>query len=223
MPLGFTSEVVLEDAVGPNTTQQNLCIVGQGVNYNSVVAEKVLKGSIGSIDELQNGPVLSVTQLGNTPVTNDYVQNTDYTVDTVDTPGNINWSANDVLLPPTFNAPTQQAGGSFAANTYYWVVTAVNGNGETIASTQATLAVSLNNEVLLSWNTIAGATSYNLYRSTSSGSYVSPALVATGIRATNYTDTGAALSAGAPPNSSTAYKQPVPGTYYYVTYTYLKP
>jgi formylglycine-generating enzyme required for sulfatase activity len=67
--------------------------------------------------------------------------------------------------------------------TYYYVVTAVNAGGESIASTQASampqvpapsapIGVSTsagNVQVTISWSGVSGATSYNLYWSTSSG------------------------------------------------------
>jgi uncharacterized protein YjdB len=67
--------------------------------------------------------------------------------------------------------------------TYYYVVTAVNASGESSASTQVSAvpqvsatgaptgvsAASGNAQVTLSWQAVSGATSYNLYYSTTSG------------------------------------------------------
>ena len=74
------------------------------------------------------------------------------------------------------------------STTYYYIVTAVNSVGESVASVQAAAttlakvpsptvpgaptgvsAAGGTNQVTISWSTVAGASSYNLYRSTTSG------------------------------------------------------
>ncbi|HEX9045813.1 MAG TPA: cellulase family glycosylhydrolase, partial [Verrucomicrobiae bacterium] len=55
-------------------------------------------------------------------------------------------------------------------------------------------ATMTNNQITLSWAASSGATTYNLYRATQSGSESSVAPVVTGITGTSYTDTG--LSGG---------------------------
>jgi hypothetical protein len=93
------------------------------------------------------------------------------------------------------------AGGSLTVATpYYYVVTAVNGSGaETAESAQATVTPTTGNQTVnLSWAAVAGAVSYKVYRSTTTGSFVDPALA--GTPPTNSaSDNGVALSAGAPP------------------------
>lgn len=74
--------------------------------------------------------------------------------------------------------------GLTAATTYYYVVTAVNAAGESAQSTQVsastsspavlpaptgTAAVAGDGQVSISWNAVTGATSYNLYWSTTTG------------------------------------------------------
>jgi len=87
--------------------------------------------------------------------------------------------------------------------TYYYVVTALNASGESGNSPQASATPSLsppaapsnltasagNLEVMLNWSAASGAATYNLKRGTmNGGSY--DTLVASGITATSYTDTG---------------------------------
>jgi fibronectin type 3 domain-containing protein len=115
------------------------------------------------------------------------------------------------------NSPAVQTGLS-DSTTYYYIVTAVNSVGESLASVQVaatTLAsvpaptapavptgVSASggaNQVTISWSAVSGATSYNLYRSTTSGVTTSTGTKIAGVTS-SYVNTG--LSAGA--------------TYYYV-------
>lgn len=99
---------------------------------------------------------------------------------------------------------TSGSGGTFAANTYYWVLTATNVYGQTIASNQVTAAISANGTQVINWSAVTGATGYKLYRSTTSGVYTGSARVALLGAVTTYTDTGTALAAEAPPAIATA-------------------
>jgi fibronectin type 3 domain-containing protein len=82
--------------------------------------------------------------------------------------------------------------------TYYYVVTAVNGSGESGYSNQASAttipapptglaAMSGNTQVTLSWTASTGATSYNVKRSTTSGG---PYTTIANVTTTGYTNTG---------------------------------
>lgn len=111
------------------------------------------------------------------------------------------------LAAPVLAAPTTATtGGSLAASTYYYKVTALNAAGETVGSNQVSqITTGATSTVGLSWAAIAGATGYKVYRSTTTnGQSTSPALVATLGAVTAYTDTGTAVSAGAVPATNTA-------------------
>jgi len=107
-------------------------------------------------------------------------------------------AAMTAMSAPVLSTPTLAAGGSLVSGTpYYWKASAVNAAGETVGSNQVTITPSGGNlSAVVSWAAVTGATSYRLFRSTVSGTYGASSLVATGITATSYTDTGAALSAG---------------------------
>ncbi len=76
------------------------------------------------------------------------------------------------LPPPSgLTVAGSSSGGSFAAGTYYWQVTATNANGETIGSSEVSATLSgTASSVALSWTRVAGATGYNVYRGTSAAS-----------------------------------------------------
>lgn len=89
--------------------------------------------------------------------------------------------------------------------TFYWVVTAIVGGVESPASNEATqtLVLTTDNPVL-TWTAVAGATGYNLYRSTLPGGEVrSPSLVAAlGAGVTTYADPGNPTTTGAASSAS---------------------
>jgi hypothetical protein len=93
------------------------------------------------------------------------------------------------------------SGGTFAAGTYFWVVTAVNGKGETVASNEVSATVAANGTQALTWAAISGATSYKVYRGNSTGNETALVGNPTG---TSFTDTGSAGTAAAVPNVNSA-------------------
>jgi hypothetical protein len=109
------------------------------------------------------------------------------------------------LSPPTGVAAVLAAGGSLTVSTaYYYEVTAVTPSGETAASTQVTATTTAGNLTInVSWTAVPGAASYRVYRSTTSGTFTSPALIGNPA-ASPFSDTGLALTAGAPPTTGTA-------------------
>ena len=104
--------------------------------------------------------------------------------------------------PLQSNAVAASGGSLTTGTTYYWVITAVFAYGETVVSNEKSLAISTPNLTAnLSWAAVTGATGYNVYRSTTSGTYGATSLVTgiTGGSTLTYSDTGAALVAGSPP------------------------
>jgi len=94
-------------------------------------------------------------------------------------------------------------GGSLTTGTYYYEVTALNSAGESAASTEISTGVTgPTGSVALSWNPVAGATSYRIYRGTSSGG---ESTYYTSSSAT-FTDTGASGTSGLPPSALLAYE-----------------
>lgn len=131
----------------------------------------------------------------------------------------------------TLSATLNSAGGSWTPDTYYWKVTAVNAAGETTGSNEVALAMTVHQVADLSWNAVAGAVSYNIYRADASGGESSSPALVDNVAGTTYTDTGTAVSSGSVPASNTsalsAPTQTTPstassggglatGTYYYV-------
>lgn len=117
----------------------------------------------------------------------------------------------NVLTPPTGTAcaapgtltpSTSTVGGTLAAATYYYKLTALNVAGETTASAEANqVTTGATSTVTLTWSAVSGATGYKLYRATSTGAEV---YLTTLGAVTTFTDTGAITpGTAAPPTSNT--------------------
>lgn len=90
-------------------------------------------------------------------------------------------------------------------SSYYYVVTAYNAQGETLASNSVGMA---DNTSTITWSVVPGATGYKLYRNTinsfSSGSLLRTTITVPGTA--SFLDTGAATGAGLPPTTTTGTK-----------------
>lgn len=116
-------------------------------------------------------------------------------------------SGSNYCLPPGTVTPSAVAGGSLSTGqAYFYKVTAVNIAGETTPSAEATLTPSgANLTVGLSWAAVQGAESYNVYRSTTTGTETFLVNVSSNTATTmTYNDTGAVtLLANPPPFANT--------------------
>lgn len=112
-------------------------------------------------------------------------------------------------LSPPFNIAASLAGSDGvwgATGIVFYVITAFNGTGETIASLEKRVNVTdISKHVALTWDEITGATGYKVFRSTSSGVYGATSRRATVSGGGNnfYDDTGGSLSSGTPPSANT--------------------
>ncbi len=113
------------------------------------------------------------------------------------------------LTPATLTAPVQApattstTGGTLAAATYYYKVTALNGLGETIGSNeQSVTTTGTTSSNTISWAAVPGATSYRIYRGTTAGGESTYYTAAAS--ATSFLDTGAAGTGGSVPSTNTA-------------------
>lgn len=118
----------------------------------------------------------------------------------------------EVLAPPVQSAlATAGTGGTIAAGTYIYAVTAINANGETTRSNEQTIVTTgATSTVTVSWAAVSGATGYKLYKTADGGGTGTELLYKTVGAVTSDIDTAPGSPTGALPtyNSATNY-----GTY----------
>lgn len=109
-----------------------------------------------------------------------------------------------IITPASVTISVSSGGSLTASTTYYYKVTALDDTGETLPSSEVSgLTTSLNKTISLQWNATAGAVSYKVYRSTTSGIYTSPALIAT-VTGNTFIDYGTnTIASGTVPGGST--------------------
>jgi hypothetical protein len=116
-------------------------------------------------------------------------------------------------VPGTATTTTATTGGTLAASTYFYRITALDANSnEGLGSVQSTgqLTTGSTSTITLTFAPVPGAHSYRVYRTTVSGTYtagyLAVALSALTISGTNYQfiDTGAALTAATLPTTTNA-------------------
>jgi len=93
---------------------------------------------------------------------------------TLSAPANLTLNAGNItassISAPTNPSATATTGGTLDSGTYYYKITALNNNGETIGSSEvsATVDGTTTNAIEISWDEVTGAISYRIYRGTSS-------------------------------------------------------
>jgi len=114
--------------------------------------------------------------------------------------------------PVSLTATPSATGGTLPPGVYYYVVTAIGPDGETIASNEVSVTLSgATSSVALAWSAYAGATGYNIYRG---GTALAETLLASPAgTGTTYTDTGASAQTATPaPTNSVGITAQVPGS-----------
>jgi hypothetical protein len=113
-----------------------------------------------------------------------------------------------VSAPGTVTPTGSTTGGTLAAATYYYKVTALNAVGETTGSSEANVTTTgSTSSVALAWAAVAGASSYRIYRGTSASGenvYYTSSV-------NSFTDTNATSTSGSVPGSNTTQVS-APGT-----------
>lgn len=106
------------------------------------------------------------------------------------------------LSVPTSTSATATSSGSLAAGTYYYKITALNSNGETTGSNEVSAVVdgAVTTAVYVSWSSVTGASSYRIYRATSTNNQNIYFEDADG---SPYIDTGTTSVAGSVPTGNT--------------------
>ena len=116
--------------------------------------------------------------------------------------------------PTQNNTSTSTTGGTLAADTYYYKITAIDGaGGETLPSVEKSqVTTGSTSTITLSWVPVTGASGYKIYRSALSGAgsggevYLTTTLGTVNGANLNYVDSGSATAGSvAPPASNNAY------------------
>jgi hypothetical protein len=103
-------------------------------------------------------------------------------------------------------------GGTIPAGTYYYVVTAMVPNGETVASNEISKTTTgSTSSVALTWNAPSGSgsTGYRVYRGTSTGAEHSLVAVISRGTQTSFTDVGNPVATASPPTTGITSGMPI--------------
>lgn len=128
--------------------------------------------------------------------TGDTILTTSWTAATGITIANLSTPSGLTLTP-------SGTGGTFAAGTYFWKITATTANGETTGSNEVTTTLSgSTSSATLNWPVQPNATHIKVYRGTATNAEV--LLTTLAGTAVTYVDTGTATTSGSVPGSNTA-------------------
>lgn len=193
--IGATSDVITINVIEPNSTivaigtythsstDTTISLVATGIT-NAINSNTLTTGYKAS----SVGAVITITARKGLGV----FLNTGTPISTTITGG---------ILPPGIPTLTgSTTGGTLAAATYYYKITALNASGETVGSPEASVVTTgTTSSVAVSWTAVTGATSYKIYRGTTAGSENTYYTSTTA----SFTDTGAAGTAGTVPTVNT--------------------
>lgn len=124
-------------------------------------------------------------------------------------PGDVEYISNldlgVTIPPPNVSAAGSTTGGTFAAGTYFGVVTAINANGETTKSNEVSVALTgSTGSITLTWPAVDGATGYKYYRGTSTTNENELITTISSGSTLTYVDTGTAGTTATVPTTNTA-------------------
>ena len=204
-------------------------IVGFGRDWFDVTAEAILRTAATVLDTPANLITRNLNRVGDTTVSSDYVVGVDVQVGTGGNVGLLEWLDNSINDVTGLGSTTATTGGTIPDSaTNFFIVTAVNGNGETdetgalVSETSIVTAGGNTSTVTLAWSAVNRATSYRIYYSATggAGNYANSLLVET--VNTSITLLNITTSAVTPPVASTAFNKPIDGNTYFATYDYWK-
>jgi hypothetical protein len=114
-----------------------------------------------------------------------------------------------ITTAPVANTPsTATTGGTLTAGTYYYKVTAIGPDAESLPSNEVSqVTTGSTSTVTVTWGAVTGATGYRIYRGTAAG--LQTVYYVVGV-VTTFTDTGAAATTGTPPTTNVAAKYSLP-------------
>ena len=205
-------------------------IIGFARDWFNISGEAILRSSLVDVDIPANLITRSLDQVGNSPATSDYVVGVDVQIGTGPNAGFIEWLNNSIGNASIGSITTNPVGvgGSIPDGNNFFIVTAVNANGETdetgavVGEANILTAGGGLSTVSLSWNVVPGATSYRIYFSAvgGAGNYNNSFLLET--VNTSITLLNVTTIAQTPPVASTAFNKPANDATYYVSYSYNK-
>ncbi len=189
-----------------NATNGNRALVITAGNRVAIGANNTTPGATAHIQANATSEIGTIIQ-GQLGQTADLlqIQNSSNTVlNRVDASGNLSLGT---MASPTISSVVAGGAGSLATNTYYYKISAIAPDGgETLPSAESSVAVTgPTGSVTITYGPVQGASSYRVYRGTSSGGenvyYTTTAISGPYI----FVDTGAANTGGSPTATSTAY------------------
>ena len=200
--------------------------IGLSLGKATIVAdEAVTKGAIDALDALVQSNVRRIIKVSNTnggPA--DYSDGKQFQL----TADQLDWSLTAQLIAPILETPVVDLAGTLgtwaATGVHFFVITAINGNGETLQSAEVSATVvATTDEVLLRWSRVPNATGYSIYESVTTGDYTGPNALLVAIAdgaVTSFNALIEAAGAGVLPSSNDADDEPTVAGTYYVTYEY---